>query len=373
MDFIYDSDVFIDLYTLLDIDAQAESNEIKNAYIKLVKVHHPDHGGNTEMFQQITKAYEILHNKETRKEYDLYYLKKSMDEIRGDDYNRLKADYKNYVDANKKPVSKEKLDEIYADMFKDREQYKETKIDNEELKKRFNDIGFERDNDIIENSNNKLKEILDEINTKSDQPVSISDLFEYLQYKKINSNTSTELMVGELGTLDTLPGYGTNYTSFVSDSEYFGSNLYSDINGNKELNPENAEISYDDFSSWKNNKHHDTKLSSDDIQSYLERRKNEENFIFNQVESDLHNSTKKREVEKFLKTRHLTENIDDYYNRLHDKPKSQTNLDDNTEITNSEIITDFKPKSNEDMLDYMDRIKNEDKKVVSNVRKREFK
>ncbi len=367
MEFIYDSDVFIDLYTLLDVDTQAESNEIKNAYIKLVKVHHPDHGGNTEMFQQITKAYEILYNKETRKEYDLYYLKKSMDDIRGDDFNRLKADHDNYINANKKPVSKEKLDEIYADIFKDRDQFKETKIEKNELEKRIDDIGFERDNDIIENSNDKLKQILDDINSKTDKPITISDLFEYLQYKKINSNTSNELIIGELGTLDTLPGYGTNYTSFVSDSEYFGSNLYSDINGNQELNPEDAQISYDDFANWKNTKRHDTKLSSNDIESYLERRKMEENQIFNQVETDLNNSSKKREVEKFLKTKHLTENIDEYYSRLHDKPiKDSTN-----ELV--EPNTDFKPRTNEDMLDYMDRIKNDDKKTVSNVRKREFK
>ena len=37
-----------------------KNDEIKNAYIKLVKIHHPDHGGNSEMYQQITKAYESL-------------------------------------------------------------------------------------------------------------------------------------------------------------------------------------------------------------------------------------------------------------------------------------------------------------------------
>jgi DnaJ family protein A protein 2 len=68
MDSIYDSEVFIDLYNVLDVDMEVKSDEIKNAYIKLVKVHHPDHGGNPEMFQQITSAYEILYNKESRKE-----------------------------------------------------------------------------------------------------------------------------------------------------------------------------------------------------------------------------------------------------------------------------------------------------------------
>ena len=59
---------------------------------------------------------------------DLYYLKKSMEDFKGDDFNRLRADYKNFVNANTVPVSKEKLDEIYADIFKDREEFKENNV-----------------------------------------------------------------------------------------------------------------------------------------------------------------------------------------------------------------------------------------------------
>ncbi len=361
MDFIYDSDVFIDLYNILDVDMEAKSDEIKNAYIKLVKVHHPDHGGNPEMFQQITRAYEILHNKETRKEYDLYYLKKSMDEFKGDDFNRLKADYSNFVTANTKPVSKEKLDEIYEDIFKDREQFKENKIETNELEKRINDITFERENSSIENSNDKIIELLNDFNSKTDSPISISEFFEYLKQKNINSNTNKEIMLGEIGTLDTLPGYSTNYTSFVSENEYFGSNLYSEIGNNSlELYGEDN-IDIEDFKNWKNTKRHDNKLSEEDIKSYLERRRQEESMIFGEVENNLQNNSKKKEVEKFLKTKHLTENVEEYYSKLHDRTKTE-----DLHIKNN-------PLENEDVIDYMDRINNEEKKVVSNVRKREFK
>ncbi len=383
MDSIYDSEAFVDLYNILDIDMEAKSDEIKNAYLKLVKTHHPDHGGNPEMFQQITKAYEILKDKENRKEYDLYYLKKSMDEFKGDDFNRLRADYKNFVNANTKPVSKEKLDEIYADIFKDKDDYKEIKMESNELSKRMNDINFERDNLSIENSNDKMLEILNEINKNSTTPITISEFFEYLKQK--NQNTSNEIVVGELGTLDTLPGYSSNFTSFVSDNEFFGSNLYSEIGNNQmdftlgqrmnnsndnfnndSIDDSNNTIDYNDFTKWKNNKKHDNKLSKEDIESYLSRRREEENEIFNNVENNLQNSSKKREVEKFLKTKHLSENIDDYYNKLNEK--SDKNKSDNV-VDNQ----DFKPKEGEDMLDYMDRINNEEKKTVSNVRKREFK
>lgn len=359
MDFIYDSDVFVDLYNILDVDMEAKSDEIKNAYIKLVKINHPDHGGNPEMFQQITRAYEILHNKETRKEYDLYYLKKSMDEFKGDDFNRMKADYSNFVTANIKPVSKEKLDEIYEDIFKDREQFKENKIETNELEKRINDINFERENSSIENSNDIVMQLLNDFNSKVETPITISEFFEYLKHKNNNSNTNREIMIGEIGTLDTMPGYSTNYTSFVSDNEYFGSNYYSEIGNNGlEIGNENN-IDIEDFKNWKNMKRHDNKLSDDDIKSYLEKRKQEEDMIFGEVENNLQNNSKKKEVEKFLKTKHLSENVEEYYSKLHDKTK-------NEELKISQ-------PENEDIIDYMDRINNEEKKAVSNVRKREFK
>ncbi len=370
MDFIYDSEVFIDLYSILDVDIEAKSEEIKACYLKLVKVHHPDHGGNPEMFQQITKAYEILHNKDTRKEYDLYYLKKSMDEFKGDDFNRLKSDYTNFVNANTKPVSKEKLDEMYEDIFKDREQFKENKIDENELEKRINDIGFERENMSIENNSDMMLQILKEINSKSDTPITISEFFEYLKHKNLSSNTNKQIMIGEIGTLDTLPGYSSNFTSFVSDSEYFGSNMYSDIvnNGMEFQSEDNNDIDMEDFIRWKNTKRHDSKLSQDELKTYLERRRLEEDSIFNEVETNLQNKSKKREVEKFLKTKHLSENIEEYYDGLHNKDNIN-----NTETQQTNSNENLKPKADEDVLDYMERIKSEERKPASNVRKREFK
>jgi curved DNA-binding protein CbpA len=86
------------LEQILEIDMDAKQDEIKTAYIGLAKKNHPDQGGSSEKFQEITRAYEILYNKETRKEYDLYYLKKSMDEFKGDDILRLKDEYKKSED-----------------------------------------------------------------------------------------------------------------------------------------------------------------------------------------------------------------------------------------------------------------------------------
>ena len=45
--------------------------QIKKKFYKLSFEHHPDKGGNSEIFSEITEAYNILYDKETREEYDL--------------------------------------------------------------------------------------------------------------------------------------------------------------------------------------------------------------------------------------------------------------------------------------------------------------
>ena len=68
-------------------------------------------------------------------------FKKSMDEFRSDNYDRLKNDFKNFMCSTDKPISKEELDKLYAETFQEyRNQYAETAIDGAELTDRINDI-----------------------------------------------------------------------------------------------------------------------------------------------------------------------------------------------------------------------------------------
>ncbi len=61
----------MDLYEILSISPDATAAQITKAYRKLAKVHHPDKiTGNTEKFQQINYAYNILINDKTRLQYD---------------------------------------------------------------------------------------------------------------------------------------------------------------------------------------------------------------------------------------------------------------------------------------------------------------
>jgi curved DNA-binding protein len=67
---------FVDYYKILGIDKSATPTDIKNAYRKLARKHHPDLNPNDKdakkNFQQINEANEVLGDPEKRKKYDQY-------------------------------------------------------------------------------------------------------------------------------------------------------------------------------------------------------------------------------------------------------------------------------------------------------------
>ena len=60
-----------DLYGLLGIAKDADTNEIKKAFKKQAITHHPDKGGDVEEFKKIQHAYEILSDERRRQIYDM--------------------------------------------------------------------------------------------------------------------------------------------------------------------------------------------------------------------------------------------------------------------------------------------------------------
>jgi DnaJ-class molecular chaperone len=60
----------LDLYNVLGVDRGCSASEIKKAYYAKAREHHPDKGGDTEVFKKIQKAYEVLGNDESRSYYD---------------------------------------------------------------------------------------------------------------------------------------------------------------------------------------------------------------------------------------------------------------------------------------------------------------
>jgi curved DNA-binding protein CbpA len=292
---------FIDYYKILNVDIEATSTEIKNNYLKLAKKHHPDHsdkGGNTNLFQLISNAYECLHNKDKRKEYDLLYLKRSFDELKDDNLIKFKGDFNEFISTNIKPISKEKIDEIFIEIFKDSDELKEKKINDTDLEKRLIDISLERETQDIETKDDSIKELLDK-----KKEIDLNDIFEYQKSKCIENNN---IINKEVGTVDLL--CFNNFGSFEllnNDREYI-SNIYSDINDINDISSNKFDIAgdkikYEDVKEWKNNKKHDKKLSPDEIEEYIQMRRKEENSLLEDVEKNFVDNKKKREINSFIK------------------------------------------------------------------------
>lgn len=60
-----------DLYDCLGVSRNADSDEIKKAFRKQVLTHHPDKGGDEEVFKKVSRAYEVLSDPEKRRMYDM--------------------------------------------------------------------------------------------------------------------------------------------------------------------------------------------------------------------------------------------------------------------------------------------------------------
>jgi DnaJ family protein A protein 2 len=58
------------LYDILGVSKSDSCATIKKAYLRLARVHHPDKGGDPEMFKQITQASDILSDETKRRIYD---------------------------------------------------------------------------------------------------------------------------------------------------------------------------------------------------------------------------------------------------------------------------------------------------------------
>jgi curved DNA-binding protein len=59
-------------YEVLGVKEDASTDEIKKAFKKLARKHHPDAGGDEARFKDISEAYEVLSDKEKREEYDTF-------------------------------------------------------------------------------------------------------------------------------------------------------------------------------------------------------------------------------------------------------------------------------------------------------------
>lgn len=61
-----------DYYQILGIQKGASETDVKSAFRRLAREHHPDKGGSAEKFKQINEAYQVLSDIEKRQQYDQF-------------------------------------------------------------------------------------------------------------------------------------------------------------------------------------------------------------------------------------------------------------------------------------------------------------
>ena len=73
-------------YNVLGVSKSATQQEIKNAYRKLAKIHHPDSGGNSDEFKQINEAYSVIGDKQKRYDYDSEIIQEDFTQHSGNNF-----------------------------------------------------------------------------------------------------------------------------------------------------------------------------------------------------------------------------------------------------------------------------------------------
>lgn len=77
------------LYEVLGVSKDADIKEIKKAYRQLSKEHHPDKGGDEELFKKISKAYAVLSDEIKRQKYDAGEDYESIMSLRDEAINKM--------------------------------------------------------------------------------------------------------------------------------------------------------------------------------------------------------------------------------------------------------------------------------------------
>jgi len=158
----------VNLYDVLNISQDSSIREIKNAYNILVKEFHPDKpGGNIEMFELITHAYNVLINPASKIEYDEIY--NNLSEQIEKTHHDLKLKSKNYYelqDIEKKKKNKDEKSNEFKKIFEsmdrkhkyNRDKELDDKIPEKNTVKRLRDLQLAREQDDIENTHENIFE-----------------------------------------------------------------------------------------------------------------------------------------------------------------------------------------------------------------------
>jgi curved DNA-binding protein CbpA len=225
----------INLYDVLRVDKNASWQTIKNAYRKLVPIYHPDRGGDPELFELITNAFNILSNSSSRSEYDdLTKLAKQSTS----DYSALKKAADDFFKAqelteeeyNEQQTNAKKLFKMENSNLNRKHNFDPTDvgpIEENILNTRMRDLEVTREQDEIELSQDKLFDgadfnlakfnaVFDAMHKRNDELIPHSG----------NPNAFNDANDISFGS------YNNSYDTLYDESEYVGDNTNANINLN---------------------------------------------------------------------------------------------------------------------------------------------
>jgi curved DNA-binding protein CbpA len=216
----------VNLYEVLDINEEASEIEIKKQYKKLILKYHPDKNNNdSEIYELITLAYNILSNKELKKLYnelrlikwDFTKLKKeslkTTPKYEKKNFDRLNEEYnkKHGCNINEKILNIQEFNKKLTELIDERnkEIIKLKKINKKEFQKEFEKVSRLEDNinnDLIPyNLELVLLNNIDNINKLYD---------------------TGETVINKRFLLNILPKYKENNVSYEDQIKNYKSNNY---------------------------------------------------------------------------------------------------------------------------------------------------
>lgn len=135
----------VNLYEVLNINDDASESEIKKEYKKLILKYHPDKNpNNTDIYELITLAYNILSNKELKELYnDVRLIKWDFTKLKNESLKTMpKYEKQNFNNLN------EQYNKLHGYDYNDK------LLNIQEFNKKLDKLIIERENEII-----KLKKI----------------------------------------------------------------------------------------------------------------------------------------------------------------------------------------------------------------------
>ena len=149
----------INLYEILNVDKSCCNNDIKKAFRKLVKNHHPDKGGDPIYFKLITNAYEILGDSNSKIEYDNLLEQNEKNKMNHFNLKKNSLEYIN-LQQNNDPDNilnaKNNFNTIFDDLNKKHNYNEEDIKDDIDINKKLKDLEKIRKHDDITILSSKL-------------------------------------------------------------------------------------------------------------------------------------------------------------------------------------------------------------------------